>query len=467
VSQALRNAILLLLDDRHRNDPRHTVDDSYISRALDVDIGDVRRQLDILEDQGFTHAANTFGGHSAWISPRGMLAAETLRPLEGSTMPVADREPGRSAILRHLDTHAQTGSSAFVTEERLAQALHLPIAEVRRQLDMLEALGYTTTANTHQGRRARISPHGMLALEHQEASSPEAEFVRGCMEQAVELARRCTPEDERPAPKVAAVLAERRAVLGTAYRGELGPGEHAEFTLLRKKLEDRLVAGATLYTTLEPCTRRNLPKRPCVEHIIERRIAKVYIGTLDPNPVVRGRGLLRLRQAGIEVELFSPALMSQLEELNREFFHAFPLDMPDPSSQPAQRRAEIDFGAKTELSFAGLLAAYSSSDAAEPSASDLHLYLDEFRIVNHDEYPTTADRLWVEVDGHAPNEVLETTWRAEKATIPPRTARKFTLQYQARYRPAATRQLVLKVDLIGIGVVSAPIPDWILLKHGL
>lgn len=78
MSQDLRSAILLLLDEHYREDPSTTVDDIEISTELAVEIEDVRRQLDILESQGLTREANTFGGHSAWISPSGLLATETL-----------------------------------------------------------------------------------------------------------------------------------------------------------------------------------------------------------------------------------------------------------------------------------------------------------------------------------------------------------------------------------------------------
>src|SRR5207247_7361223 len=105
------------------------------------------------------------------------------------------------------------------------------------------------------------------------------------MQLAVDEARKTKFENTTPHPYVGVVIVKNGKVIVAAYRGEMGAGDHAEFIALEKKLKDESVAGATLYTTLEPCATRNHPKIPCAERLVERKIARVVMGMLDPNPL--------------------------------------------------------------------------------------------------------------------------------------------------------------------------------------
>ncbi len=148
-------------------------------------------------------------------------------------------------------------------------------------------------------------------------SGKDMEFARI----AVEEARKSVPEDDRIHPKVGVVVVKEERVLAMAHRGE-SPACHAEFVALEQKLRDESLSGATVYTTLEPCTTRSHPKIPCASRLAERRVDRVVIGMLDPNPTICGKGQMALRDARIATVFFPRELMAEVEELNREFVRA-------------------------------------------------------------------------------------------------------------------------------------------------
>lgn len=140
------------------------------------------------------------------------------------------------------------------------------------------------------------------------------------MKLAISEARKSKAEDDRVHPYVGVVVVRKDQILASAFRGYEGNlGVHAEYAVLEKKLKEDTLAGCTVYTTLEPCTTRNHPKIPCADRLIQRRVKRVVIGALDPDQRITGQGVLRLRRAGIAVDLFPPELMAEVEELNREF----------------------------------------------------------------------------------------------------------------------------------------------------
>jgi pyrimidine deaminase RibD-like protein len=174
--------------------------------------------------------------------------------------------------------------------------------------------------------RINVLPQGRVRFQQLRESrrttaavATAADIDRQFARVAIDEARRSISEpDGKPHPKVGAVVVKNGQLLSAAHRGEL-IANHAEYVALERKLQDEAVAGATIYTTLEPCTSRNHPKIPCAERLIERRVARVVIGMLDPDPRITGRGQRKLRTAGIVTDFFPPDLMTEAEELNRDF----------------------------------------------------------------------------------------------------------------------------------------------------
>jgi pyrimidine deaminase RibD-like protein len=121
--------------------------------------------------------------------------------------------------------------------------------------------------------------------------------------------------DQRP-HRVGAVLVKNGEVLASAHGGAIRTKHHAESAILLGELAGTDVTGATLFTTLEPCTHRHHPHKHCAQLIVEARISQVFIGIRDPNPAIFGAGEWFLRKNGVKVQSFPEDLCNEIEALS-------------------------------------------------------------------------------------------------------------------------------------------------------
>lgn len=116
-----------------------------------------------------------------------------------------------------------------------------------------------------------------------------------------------------PNPRVGCLLVQEDRVVGEGFHKWAG-GPHAEINALNAAGGD--AKGATAYVTLEPCSHFGKTP-PCCEALIDAAVKRVVVALEDPNPAVSGRGIQRLRDAGIEVQ--SGLLAEDTERLNPGF----------------------------------------------------------------------------------------------------------------------------------------------------
>ncbi len=132
------------------------------------------------------------------------------------------------------------------------------------------------------------------------------------MRRALELAALATGRTS-PNPLVGAVVVKNGEVVGEGYHQKAGT-PHAEVHALNQAGNKAL--GATLYVTLEPCHHQGLTP-PCTRTVIAAGIKRCVVAMEDPNPLVNGRGIDTLRQAGIETE--TGLLQAEAEKQNEVF----------------------------------------------------------------------------------------------------------------------------------------------------
>jgi diaminohydroxyphosphoribosylaminopyrimidine deaminase/5-amino-6-(5-phosphoribosylamino)uracil reductase len=116
------------------------------------------------------------------------------------------------------------------------------------------------------------------------------------MQRALTLARSALGKTS-PNPMVGAVIVQGNKVVGEGFHPSAGQ-PHAEIFALKQAGEQ--AKGATIYVTLEPCNHYGRTP-PCTEALMAAGVAKVVVGMVDPNPLVAGKGVKRLQEAGIEV----------------------------------------------------------------------------------------------------------------------------------------------------------------------
>ena len=149
------------------------------------------------------------------------------------------------------------------------------------------------------------------------------------MSRALELARKGR-SDVSPNPMVGCVLVKDGEIIGEGYHEKYGES-HAEVMAFNNAHKDP--SEALLYVNLEPCC-ISAKTPPCIEAIIQNSISEVYVGMLDPNPEINGKGVDALEKAGIKVHV--GVLNDECEKLNRSFTKLMNTGMPWVIAKVAQ-----------------------------------------------------------------------------------------------------------------------------------
>lgn len=122
----------------------------------------------------------------------------------------------------------------------------------------------------------------------------------------------------RPNPMVGAVIVANGRIIGEGYHVRCGEG-HAEVNAFASvsSEDDALLKDATIYVSLEPCSHYGKTP-PCADLIINKGVQRVVVGCIDPFAEVQGRGIKKLKDAGIEITV--GVLEKECQWLNRRFF---------------------------------------------------------------------------------------------------------------------------------------------------
>lgn len=148
-------------------------------------------------------------------------------------------------------------------------------------------------------------------------TTEDEKYMRRCLQLAANGLR-----NARPNPMVGAVIVCDGRIIGEGYHVRCGEG-HAEVNAFAsvKPQDEPLLGRSTIYVSLEPCAHYGKTP-PCADLIVSKRVRRVVVGCTDPFARVQGRGIARIREAGIDVTV--GVLERECLELNRRFitFHS-------------------------------------------------------------------------------------------------------------------------------------------------
>ncbi len=145
------------------------------------------------------------------------------------------------------------------------------------------------------------------------AEEPDARFMCRALGLAARGVGRTNPN-----PLVGAVIVRDGRVIGQGWHACYGQAHAERAALADCARRGEEPSGATVYVTLEPCAHQG-KQPPCADALIEAGVARVVIGSRDPNPLVSGKGAARLEAAGIEV--VRDVLRDECDAINQVFFH--------------------------------------------------------------------------------------------------------------------------------------------------
>lgn len=161
-----------------------------------------------------------------------------------------------------------------------------------------------------------------------EADSCDEKYIKEC----ISLAKR-GEQYVSPNPMVGCVIVNNNKIIGRGYHKNFG-GNHAEVNAVKQAVKNGCsLKDSSMYVNLEPCSFHGKTP-PCTNLIISHKIKNVFVGMKDPNPLVNGKGIRQLLNAGINVKF--NILKNECEELNKFFIKSVKYKLPYVSLKVAQ-----------------------------------------------------------------------------------------------------------------------------------